>query len=311
MSQRLQKGSNASDAAAKNVIAHRQVLAQILKGCVDEFKDVPIQVIQKECIERISKSKDPVTPPESIIGEDNVDKSTKEGTVKYDIRFTASVPGEEEKILLTINIEVQGDYRPEDKAGGRYELVTRGIYYCARLLSRQKGTVFSGSSYQHIRKVYSIWVCLDPDAEHRGTITKYEIGENCIKGHAARRKEDFDKLCLVMICLKGIDDLSELGKDVDDFLSLIFSDMKATNRRKALTDIFGFEPENSLGREMDEMCDYGLYKERQGEKKGLEKGENRMLSLFRKLKESGLSEEMDKAILDPDYARKLIKVYGL
>ena len=102
-----------------------------------------------------------------------------------------------------------------------------------------------------------------------------------------------------------------MGKDVDDFLSLIFSDMNAANRQKALTDIFGFEPENSLGREMDEMCHYGLYKERQGEKKGMEKGENRMQALFDNLIENNKIDEMRRAAKDIDYARQLIKVYGL
>ena len=36
-----------------------------------------------------------------------------------------------------------------------------------------------------------------------------------------------------------------------------------------------------------------------------------MLALFRTLIDKGLTEEMQKATQDPDYARQLIKVYGL
>ena len=71
------------------------------------------------------------------------------------------------------------------------------------------------------------------------------------------------------------------------------------------------------------MCDYGLFKERQGEKKGLEKGlkqglkqgqkqgENRMQALFDNLIENNKIDEMRRAAKDIEYAHKLIEAYGL
>lgn len=54
--------------------------------------------------------------------------SINEGTVYFDVRFNATIPGTKEPITLIINVEIQ----TKDKPG--YELVTRGIYYCASMI---------------------------------------------------------------------------------------------------------------------------------------------------------------------------------
>lgn len=40
-----------------------------------------------------------------------------------------------------------------------YPLIKSALYYCARLISSQLNTVFTGSHYEKIQKVYSIWIC--------------------------------------------------------------------------------------------------------------------------------------------------------
>lgn len=57
----------------------------------------------------------PVLPDEGgtvISGMDTEDKSVREGTVTYDIRFRAIVPDSEEQIALIINVEAQNDFTP-------------------------------------------------------------------------------------------------------------------------------------------------------------------------------------------------------
>ena len=63
----------------------------------------------------------------------SMDKSVREGTVTYDIRFRAIVPDSEEQIALIINVEDQNDFYPG------YPLIKRGIYYCCRMISSQYG----------------------------------------------------------------------------------------------------------------------------------------------------------------------------
>lgn len=42
-----------------------------------------------------------------------------------------------------------------------YDIVTRGVFYCARMLSSQMGNEISAKEYDKLKKVYSIWICLD------------------------------------------------------------------------------------------------------------------------------------------------------
>ena len=70
--------------------------------------------------------------------------------------FFAVAPVSGELIRLIINIEAQNDYYPG------YPLIKRGLYYCSRMISAQYGTEFTGSHYEQIKKVYSIWICINP-----------------------------------------------------------------------------------------------------------------------------------------------------
>lgn len=93
-----------------------------------------------------------------VQGMGNEDISQNEGTVYYDVRFNAIAPSTEEhgNIRLIINAEAQNRFKL------KYPLTKRAVYYGSRLISAQHGTVFTKSDYQKLRKVYSIWICVNP-----------------------------------------------------------------------------------------------------------------------------------------------------
>ena len=71
----------------------------------------------------------------------------------FDVKFRSILPEDGGKnISIIINMEMQ----KKDNPG--YAVVTRGIYYSARMISEQYGTVFKKSEYQKIQKTYSIWI---------------------------------------------------------------------------------------------------------------------------------------------------------
>ena len=130
------------DAACKRVLSEKAILARIMKSCLEEYKDCDVNDIAEKYIEgQPQVSAVPVLPDEGgtvISGMDTEDKSVREGTVTYDIRFRAIVPDSE------------NDFYPG------YPLIKRGIYYCCRMISSQYGREFTGSHYEKIKKVYSI-----------------------------------------------------------------------------------------------------------------------------------------------------------
>lgn len=115
------------DAACKRVLSEKAILARIMKSCLEEYKDCDVNDIAEKYIEgQPQVSAVPVLPDEGgtvISGMDTEDKSVREGTVTYDIRFRAIVPDSEEQIALIINVEAQNDFYPG------YPLIKRGIYY--------------------------------------------------------------------------------------------------------------------------------------------------------------------------------------
>ena len=58
---------------------------------------------------------------------------------------------------IIINVEAQ-----KDEPTG-YEILNRAIFYVSRLISSQKERDFENSSYDDIKRVYSIWVCMNMD----------------------------------------------------------------------------------------------------------------------------------------------------
>ena len=81
--------------------------------------------------------------------------SPGEGKTTYDIRFRVTFPDRRSHGMI-INVEAQKDFTPG------YDLTTRGVFYCSRMLSAQMETSISAKDYNQLQKVYSIWICLEP-----------------------------------------------------------------------------------------------------------------------------------------------------
>ena len=173
------------DKTAKKLLANKQILAQIMKGCVDEYSECSVDEIAEKYIEgtpevgtvgvHVDDTNRLPRTPEVITGSNNEDSTLTEGTVRYDVRFDAITPttandaASQDVIRLIINVEAQTAFNPG------YPLTKRAIYYCSRMISAQHGPIFKKSEYGKIRKVYSIWVCTKPSDEFQNTLTRYSI----------------------------------------------------------------------------------------------------------------------------------------
>lgn len=168
----------------------------------------------------------PVNPDETnpvIHGLNNEDKTITEGTVVYDIRFSAYAPGTGELIRLIINVEAHQSF----SVG--YPLLKRAVYYCSRMISAQHGTEFTKSHYEKIKKVYSIWICPAPPKERRNTITRYRIKEENVIGYVQEPEANYDLMTVIMICLGGPDEAESDG--ILRLLSVLLSNETEKMRR--------------------------------------------------------------------------------
>ena len=98
-----------------------------------------------------------------------------------------------------INLEAQKDYYPG------YQIPTRGIFYGARMLSAQLGTEFSGSEYDKLKKVYSIWLCMGVPSFIGNAAAQYHMVKSDLSPGFPDVKQAYDKLTVVVIGLKEDD----------------------------------------------------------------------------------------------------------
>lgn len=107
------------------------------------------------------------------------------------------VPSGNEKIRMIMNLEAQKSFYPG------YQIVTRGVFYGARMISAQLGTEFAGSRYDDIKKVYSIWICMNAPDKIGNAISEYHIKKRDLLPGLPDLPEAYDKISVVVIALNG------------------------------------------------------------------------------------------------------------
>ena len=295
------------DAAAKKLLSSKKILAWILKYCVEEFKDCSIADIRDHYIIGIPETASvPVLPDETnaaamvnadrISGERTEDTSVTEGKVTFDIRFRAITP-HNDLVQLIINIEAQRSRHTS------YPLLKRAMYYVSRLISSQYGVDFDKAQYGKIKKVYSIWLCMDaPD--DRGGITRYHMQEEPEYGNILNEKEDYDLQQVVMVYV------AHARADMENRLlnllgELFLSEDSANMKKAALIDHYDIDLNDDEERLVSTMCNLsvGLYE------KGMERNSNQIVINLLRMhmgidfikKATGRSEEDIKKLAEENH----------
>lgn len=273
------------DAEAKRVLSDKTILAWIMQYTMEEFRTFSIAAI-RNCIEGTPEvSTVPVRPgvtPEAITGMPKEGASANEGEVFYDIRFHAITP-DEESVKIIINMEAQKDYVP-----GRYDLVTRGIFYDARMLSAQYGTEFTPPYYNDLKKVYSVWICMNAPQYAAYTITKYHMAQKELYGHLGK-KPRYDLMEVITVCLGNENDLAA-GNALHGMLSTLFSTKLNPKEKETILER-DYDIETSVEMEggFRLMCNLSLGIEEEATKRGLAKGIAEGL-------ERGMAEGLEKGM---------------
>ena len=199
----------AYDNYCKKILSNKQILAYILKGCVPEYADTALTQLP-QYIEAVFE-RDAITK-ESIYGKNVEDEAIPGALIKYDLLFEAALPQSkgavrkkplleeqkrfaQDKACLIINLEAQ--YK--DDPG--YPLVSRALYYCSRLMAKQKNAAdgFQHSNFGDMKKVYSIWLCFHHPKDMDNVINRYSMQESSMMNEYRAPKEDYDLLEAIMV----------------------------------------------------------------------------------------------------------------
>lgn len=259
------------DVESRYLLADKQVLARIVKENVREFAKYDLDVIEN-CIEGEPQVNEVSIHPlghkqEKITGMQNESIIPNEGKVTFDIRFTIVTP-EKERLKIIMNIEAQKKYHVG------YGFVPRGVFYCARMISEQLNTEFGTDDYDQIKKVYSIWICMESPEYVANTITAYEINPRDVYG-TFRGEERYDLLSVIIIRLSKSEH-AEKGNQLIRMLTTLLSDtMDVERKKKILEEEHGMRMTQKLERRMKSMCNLSEGILERGIGIGLERGELR------------------------------------
>ena len=173
------------DKEAKRLLTQVDMVSYIMHEQIDEYKNIPLKDIKNYLdIKKDKRYIETLNP---------IDDTVNGESIEYDVLITPRLPNSNEKIGLYIDLEAQNDTSPG------YDLLNRAMYYSSRILSRQKGEAFTKADY-NIKKVYSIWICTNPNKEMEDTINLYTFNEINIIGNYTREK-DYKYINIIMINL--------------------------------------------------------------------------------------------------------------
>ena len=248
------------DKSIKKVLANKPILARILKFTVQELSILSLQQIEN-CIDGNSVMigqtfLEPGLSNPKIINKQLEDDISGEGRIVYDLRFEVNLPdGEKTKII--INIEAQRKSNPG------YSIVNRGIFYIARLLSAQLNTEFTNNGsdsaqYDNMKKVYSIWICMDCPEDKKDSIVSYSLKPEILyQGNKTLNIDyTYDYVGVVVVHLSGNPECSQ--NQLIGMLDTLLSKMDVKSKKQKLREEFQLPMTVEIDQEVSDMCNLSL-----------------------------------------------------
>ena len=290
------------DNSAKRLIAHKIILARILIKTVEKFKGMdPLEVAALiEGIPYISTV--PVEPGltnavhfqngQRLVGFNTENQELNEGLVRFDIVFYVRMKDGLSQII--INVEAQKD-EPSD-----YKILNRAVFYVSRLISSQKEKDFENSSYDDIKCVYSIWICMNME---ENTMSHIHLTKEDLIG-SYEWKGNLDLLNIIMIGLaKELpehDETYELHRLLGALLS---RELTIDEKLDIIGNEYDIPLEENFRKDMSTMCNLSQGVKEEGiaigRREGLEEGRREgHAELITKMYKNGLSIEQIASATD-------------
>jgi hypothetical protein len=244
----LDDKSASYDVLAKKFLSRKAILAQILKYAVKEFADYELEEIEKKYIEgepELSINTIPLDDTLDIKGKNTESNSPREGLITFDIIFDAVVPINGEAVKFIINVEPQKTTKKIE-----YKLMKRAVYYAARLISSQKEKEFEKDGYNKLKKIFSIWVCMDVQNYRADSIQEYRLQEKVLHGKFKDKVENYDLLTIIIL------NLGEKGTThrLLNLLHLLFMELKTSEEKeKILSEEYKIEITRDMKEELSKM----------------------------------------------------------
>ncbi len=249
------------DEKAKKLLGHKIILAYILVNTVEEFRGmnpkdvvkyiegepyistVPLDPGMTNTKERKEESIKETETPEQIRGLNTENSELNEGMIRFDIIFYVRMKDGLTQII--VNIEAQKE------EPGKYYILNRAIFYIGRIVSSQKGRDFVKSEYNKMKRVYSIWICMNMK---ENSLTQIYLAKKDIIG-SHNWKGDLELLNIIMIGIAESLSEKEENYELHRLLSaLLSSSLEAEEKLDIIEKEYDIPIEDDIREEVEEMC---------------------------------------------------------
>jgi hypothetical protein len=243
------------DESAKRLLGQKSILSQILVRTVDEFKGMNPRYVETLIEGEPYISRIPLEPGltnqevirvksgQRITGLNTENQEHAEGLVRFDIVFYVRMKDGLSQII--INVEAQKD-EPQ-----RYGIINRAVFYVSRLISSQKERDFENTEYDDIKRVYSIWVCMNMEENSLSHI--HLVKDDLVGYHDWRGKLDLFNIVMIGLAKK----LPEQGEqyELHRLLGALFTEgLTAGERLNIIKEEYDIPIEQTIEQEVDIMC---------------------------------------------------------
>lgn len=196
---------------------------------------------------------------------------------------------------VIINIEAQKS-EPID-----YDVEMRGLYYAIREVSSQLDREFDSQNYNDIKKVYSIWICMN---EKDNMLEKIYLTKNDIIG-ISRWKDMYEIVNVVIIRLAKTLDL-QTEHELHRFLGALFlPELSAEEKNDMLENEFDIKMEGDRKELLKSMCNLSQGIKEQGIEQG--RREERISTLVTFFKNDGTVAAAKQMLNSSDEDIKIAK----
>ena len=266
------------DEKAKRLLGNKIILAHILVKTVDEFKRMnpkdAVSCIEGEPLISVVPVEPGLTNVEKekagqrIVGLNTENAEINEGLIRFDINFYVRMKDGISQVI--VNVEAQKD-EPTS-----YHILNRAVFYVSRLVSSQKERDFVKTNYNDIKRVFSIWVCMNMN---ENSMDYVHLTDDKLLG-THQWKGGLDLLNIVLIGISDKipehDDKYELHR----LLGTLFSmELTAAEKLGIIKTEYSIPIDDKLRKDVSAMCNLS-----QGirEKGRAEEGERIILNMHRK-----------------------------
>lgn len=259
------------DEKAKRLLGQKYILASILIKTVDEFKGKSLEDVVL-CIEgEPFISAIPIEPGltnvvrethgQRIVGFNSENVEINEGLIRFDIVFYVRMRDGISQII--VNIEAQKDVPTE------YKIVNRAIFYISRLISSQKERDFTNTNYDDIKRVFSIWICMNMNENSMDYI---HLANEKLLG-SCQWEGSMDLLNIILIGLAR--ELPEYSQEYDlhRLLGTLLSiELSVEEKLNIIGTEYHIPIEDDMRKDVNAMCNLGQGIREKGRTEGRREG---------------------------------------